>query len=321
MAKNFLRLLPEEIINVIENFLLRIEEQRKSIFKFPADWTNFCNANLYFAARKRRSRLVVLKAIYADKLRRSSKFRERVFRMVNDPLRQLEMVHRINNPSNLTLVDEQYFHGIGRIVLDSCKISSLSTNLTFLSLTKCVINCKSFPVINTVHLDNCDHFGKRHSIDVSLLNIGEEARFDTMKLTNYNTLGHLKSLSISYCESIIDVSCFKNISKLKFEHCPNISDVSSLGRVHDLTLQGCPKIENVSSLGTVCSLTLSMLDNVRDVSALANVRTLNLKFMKQVTDLSGLQNIHELHFNEFQGTDIAGLKNIVKLNLHNCPNI
>jgi hypothetical protein len=319
--KNFVRLLPDEIINLISNFLLCTEDQNKSIFKFPADSTNFCNVNVYFVAKKRRSRLVVLKAIYADKLRRSSKFRERVSRTINDPVRQLEMVHRIKNPSDLTLVDEQYLNGIGRIVLYSCKISSLSTGLTYLSLTNCVIDCKSFPVINTVHLDSCDHFGKRHSIDVGLLNIVEEASFKSMKLMNYHALGHLKSLSIYYCESIIDVSCFRNIPTLLLAFCPNISDVSSLGRVHDLTLQGCPKVADVSSLGNVYNLTLSALDNICDVCALGNVHTLKFIKMKYVTDLSSLKNVYELHFNEFRGSDISGLKNILKLHINNSPNI
>jgi hypothetical protein len=116
-------------------------------------------------------------------------------------------------------------------------------------------------------------------------------RFNTIVgCVNYHLLGNLKSLELSACPSIIDVSCFKNVPHLTLNGCFGITDVSSLKRVHTLSLRSC--------------------QNVSDISALSRIHTLDLSFWTPVTDLSALELVYSLTFEGFTGTDVSGLKNI-----------
>jgi hypothetical protein len=167
-----------------------------------------------------------------------------------------------------------------------------------------------------------DHYAS--CIDAACFTILEEAFFESvqysMVINNYSTLGHLKTLSISNCDSIADVSCFHNVQKLSLNSCANITDVSSLGNVHELSLTYCSGITDVSFLGKTYKLSLKGCDNIFDISALENVHSLNLSYCPLVTDISSLKHVHELELCEFDGTGFAGLEKIEKL-VFNSPSI
>jgi hypothetical protein len=186
MTKDFLRLLPDEIV---ANLFLCADEQNKSIFKFPIDRSNFCNANLHFSAWKFQRSLVVLNAVYSKKFYTSIKFRERVSKTIKYPLQQLEIQNpfKFSFPTSLT---EQHFEGIGRIVLNGCTINKFPADLTYLSLKHCRISCDIFPILKRIDCHSCIHSENRRII--SVLNILEEASFKCMRLVNYHTLAHLK---------------------------------------------------------------------------------------------------------------------------------
>jgi hypothetical protein len=120
-------------------------------------------------------------------------------------------------------------------------------------------------------------------------------RLSSSPTVNHHLLANLKSLYLSYCSAITDVSCFQNIPDLTLNWCSGITDVSSLGKVHTLDL--------------MCS------SNIRDISALGKVHCLNLRYCDNVTDLSALEWVYSLTFGGFMGTDLSGLKNIVILDI------
>jgi hypothetical protein len=107
-------------------------------------------------------------------------------------------------------------------------------------------------------------------------------------------LANLKSLELSDCDSVKDVSCFQNIPHLNLNRC-GITDVSSLGKCQNLNLSHC--------------------ENIRDVSALKNVHTLDLSHCDQLTDLSALTGVYSLKFEGFKGTDLFGLEKVVLLDI------
>jgi hypothetical protein len=224
---------------------------------------------------------------------------------------------------NDRLINLNYCIGLRGIVAEKCLLDSLPCfPLDYLSLRMCHIkqlNSHS-PPIRRFHCDQCT-VEDLLLLDASKLNITEEASFKHVQLQNYETLGHLQSLSITLCDTTIDVSCFRNIVKLNLHASIYVTDVSSLSNVHELALTLCLGITDVSSLGRVYNLNLSECYNIRDVSALGNVHILNLDDCSNVTDVSALTNVYELHLNGFKGVCVAGLQNVVILFLTNSHDV
>jgi hypothetical protein len=216
------------------------------------------------------------------------------------------------------LVKLQHCNGVRAIVADRCMFDGLpGFPLDDLSLWMCQIKQlhQHSPPVRRFDF-NQSTVENSHLLDASKLSITEEASFRHVKLKDYETLAHLQSLSVTWCESITDVSCFENIRKLTLHRCSNVNDVSSLCNVRELELTNCDGITDVSSLGRVYNLNLSGCTNIRDVSALGNVHILNLDSCPKISDVSALTNVYELHLTGFKGASIAGLQNVVILFLN-----
>jgi hypothetical protein len=269
---------------------------------------------------KRQTRMLVLERRYADKYLRSAKFKQRILSLISNPVDQLELRFKFTKLQNDI---KDILNGVKTVVADNCSVEGYPSAVNELILNQCSLS--QLPPrdlsVNKFTMKDCNISTalEKNIIDVSCLNIVEEASFSVMELQNYQFLAHLKSLTIEFTSSVTDVSCFKDIVKLKFNQCHYITDVSSLANVHELELLSCDGIADVSFLGNVHSLSLYGCENVRDVSALGNVSILNLSHCKQVKDVSALTNVSELYLVAFQGNDLSGLDNVVKLVVGSSP--
>jgi hypothetical protein len=311
--------VPRDVLYLVANYLLANEEQNKQIFRFSADWRNFMNCSIaHFGEWKKQSQVVVLPTLYADKFRKSLKFRQRILQAIANPFLQLEL-HDAALYSNTTPtgLDGEFC----RLVLHSFHINYFPVVSDELCLQRC--NVESFqncPPIRKLTLEEViigtnPISNGSSTLDISLVTIREEADFAYMNLLNYQTLSHLKTISISLCDSVTDVHCFQNVKKLRFHGCPNITDVSCLSKVYDLELSACVGITDISSLGGVHILNLFESANISDISALGNVHTLDLRGCDQITDVSALKNVVELKLEDFDGDDLSGLEKVEKLGL------
>lgn len=122
------------------------------------------------------------------------------------------------------------------------------------------------------------------------------------KLANVAALASVRHVELYFCENVINVSCLHNVSHLTINGCHNIKDVSALGKIPFLDLGYCDGIDDVSSLTHNVFLDLSLCQNVRNVSSLGTVRHLTLSFCQNVEDVSALGHVWTL-------------------DLHSCPKI
>jgi hypothetical protein len=300
--------VPQDLLIVIASFLLAKEEQNMLNYRCSRDWRNFLNTRKEYVQWKKQSQVLSLKA---DKLITSSRFREQIMKSIKDPLNQLEL----HCSSSRTIASLSMLTAMNKITVSHCTIDEYPTNCHELTLISCKIS--RFPngySLRKLWMSSC-RMGpeENENIDVSCLNIQEAASFTSINLQNYHLLKDLRSVSISSCPSIIDVSCFKNVSILSFYACANIIDVSSLGNVNELTLALCQGVKDVVALGSVYKLNLSQSIGFSDISSLKDVHSLDLKECTPITDVSALKNVQELHLHGFRGTDLSGLKNVKKL--------
>jgi Leucine-rich repeat (LRR) protein len=279
-----------------------------------------------FGEWKKESRLVVLSSFYAKRYSMSSLFRNRILTLINNPLEQL--ILQFDTVSYRFEIDVRNLSGILQFKAEASTIAVIPSRIHEVSLIGCTIGTlMDCPPIRSLTIVDCNQMDSDHydsCIDAACFTILEEAFFESVQysmiINNYPTLGHLKTLSISNCDSITDVSCFRNVQKLSLNSCANITDVSSLGNVRELTLTYCSGITDVSSLGKIYQLSLKGCDNISDISTLGNVHSLNLSYCPLVSDISSLKNVYELELCEFNGTGFAGLEKIEKL-VFNSPSI
>jgi hypothetical protein len=96
------------------------------------------------------------------------------------------------------------------------------------------------------------------SIDSSpLRELEEMILLGRIRLANYQSLSNLKRISIRRCQTITDVSCFRDVPHLTFDQCNGITDVSSLANVSHLNLSSCGGIRELIGLNSVISLHLN----------------------------------------------------------------
>jgi hypothetical protein len=172
-------------------------------------------------------------------------------------------------------------------------------------------------------------------IDLSPMKNIEKGYFEMPKCINYHTLANLKCLQISNCETITDVSCFRNIPNLALDHCSGIIDVSSLRNVHTLNLSGCDGVLDLSSLEWVYSLTfhefqgtdlsglknVAFLDisrsrNVADVTMLRTLISLKIRLCSKIESLSGLSKLKALFVSRRMSSGNEVFSHLSNLSLH-----
>jgi hypothetical protein len=246
----------------------------------------------YFGEWKKRTQIITLKGLYAQKFNSSSSFRNRICGSFGNPLEQLEL-HYFFPQIDLQLpLFTRFANGISGIYFTYGEVSNISC-------------CPKMGKLYCLRKS-----GDRTIVAARSLQIIEEAHFDNVDLLDYHSLSHLKSVSVISMNSITDVSCFKNVNKLSFRLCNGTTDVSCLGEIQELKFLCCNEITDVSSLGRVFNLSLHGRNNVRDVSALGNVHILKLRLCRQVTDISSLRNVSMLHLEDFLGSGLSSLANI-----------
>jgi hypothetical protein len=313
--------LPKDILYLLADFLTKSRVQ--AILYFSTDWRNFLNTSKeHFGEWKKESQLIVLQLAEANEFKKNSRFREMVLQGVVDPSEQLELQFHFPSQQFENVGDLGSFGNVRTINAEQCRITCFPSVFQELSLIECELETvANLPPLRTVHIASCHLPPYGEEIDLSDMTISERASFVHMGLENYHTLSHLKWVSISYCSSITDVSCFSACETLFFTNCHEITDVSPLRNVRTLEVSNCEGITDVSSLGKVYDLNLEKCENITDVSALGSVHFLNLSYCSQVTDVSALKNVHTLYFKGFQGNDVSGLENVVCLCLQNSPNV
>jgi hypothetical protein len=304
--------IPGDLLLIIAGFLLAAEEQNKLPFRCSRDWRNFLNTKKEYLQWRKNCQIVFLDTVCSDKLRKSSKFREQIMKMIVNPVEQLDLYFSYSKQEILNL---STLPALNKIKIHNCIIEEYPTYCHDFTLEFCRINHlpSRYPIRNLT-MSNCQiGSAKDGNIDLSCLNIQESASFSSTNLQNYHLLKNLRSVSISSCPSITDVSCFKNVPTLHFYGCANITDVISLGNVHELELSYCQGVKDVSALERVYRLNLSQSGGFTNISSLGNVHSLSLAWCTQIVDVSALENVRELHLNGFRGTDLSGLENVEKL--------
>jgi hypothetical protein len=306
--------LPKDVLYLIANFLTKSSVQ--AIFPFSNDWRNFVNTSKeHFGEWKKDCQLIVLKLTEANEFKKNSRFREMVLQGVVDPSEQLDLQFHFSSQQFEIVGDLGSFGNVRKISAEQCRITNFPSVFQELSLIECELETvANLPPLRYVHIASCSLPQYSEEIDLSDMTILEWASFVHMDLENYHTLSHLKWVSISYCSSITDVSCFSACESLFFTNCNEITDVSPLQNVRTLELSDCDGVAEVSSLGKVYDLNLEKCVNITDVSALKNVHFLNLSYCS-------LKNVHTLYFKAFQGNDVSGLEHVVCLCLQNSPNV
>ena len=140
-------------------------------------------------------------------------------------------------------------------------------------------------------------------------------------LQDVSQLGSIKSLCVSYCAELRDVSALRHVHKLTLD-VSNVRDFSMLGTVHTLVLDCCPFLYDVSPLWSVHSLTLANCSNVRDVSPLCKVHKLSLIDCCGISDFLALSGAHSLTIFACDNiTDVSTLGGVNSLVIQYCPNI
>jgi hypothetical protein len=116
----------------------------------------------------------------------------------------------------------------------------------------------------------------------------ESLSLSVRRVVNYHLLSNLRYVEFNECESITDVSCFRNSEAVTFTGCHNVTNVNSLKNVNKLVLKKC--------------------DGVTDISALGRVKVVKIDDCKNLHDLSGLSTVHNLTVSRCSANCLSSLK-------------
>jgi hypothetical protein len=311
--------IPEDILGFIANFLLSsTEEQGKSVFHFSGEWRHFMNTNKdHFGSWKRRSQILTLQGYYAEKFKKSERFRFLVLEKVEDSLFQVELIFKF--PCGHPRVSLHGLPRLKRLEFREFFVKSSPIEVEEFILQKGEISDLALilPTVRKLTINNAN----QKLIDCSQLAHLESFCVSSCQFINYHMLANLKQLEITNVPIPMDVSCFQSIPVLSIIGCAGVIDVSSLGNVHSLTLGNCSGIRDVGALGTVHSLNLNHCDHVGDVTALRNVHSLDLSWCSGVSNIAGLSSVYDLKITGFRGIDLTGLTNVIHLDISYTPNV
>ena len=272
---------------------------------------------------------------------------------------RLEIKSSITNLNRLISVEKLYLNydgPINSILINSKKINDLTIvnnnyiddnlillfeDIPTLTLNRCpnIVNIPKLSSVKNLQLSNCDgiidvsNLSDLINLDLSCCNIRNietlgKSNIKTLNLsfcgeiTDVSTLGNIKTLNLSHCNGIFDVSSLTNVTNLNLSYCKNITDVSALGNVKSLCLSGCDSITDVSTLGKVTVLDLSGCKNITDVSALGKVSVLDLSNCENITNVSDLGKVTVLDLSGCKNIkDVFALRNVYNLKLETCTGI
>ena len=160
-------------------------------------------------------------------------------------------------------------------------------------------------------------------IQVNNLNLTRFTSLESFSLIESNIsdayeLRNIRTLSLSKCKNITDVSMLGNVYDLDLSYT-NVSDVSMLGNVYALNLTHT-RVIDVSKLGRVHKLNLSNT-KVEDVSMLGDVYDLNLTDCNSVGVLDSLVRVHKLNLSGVCIHTVGMFCNVHNLTLSKCNRI
>jgi hypothetical protein len=323
----FLAYVPSEVLRIIANYFLSEKDQDRHVFQFTHDWRNFMNTKkLYFEKWKKESQIIVLRYPLVEQFYQSAEVQQKVFQYIIDPRKQLELFFNYDDDVfkiyGKKFVDLNLMNNVKRISIHGAKVKLASVDVEQLEFINCSFDNFSmflFPLVKTLVYK--DYFSEE-VIDLAPLNGVENGFFDITRCINYHCLANLKSLDLSYCDSVTSVSCFQHIPKLRLSACPSITDIGSLAGCYELDLSCNDSIDDVSAFGNVHKLILCNCVNITDVSSLGNVHTLDLSECSNITDVSGLQSIVVLNISGcFKITTVNMLTSLHELRIRGCTNI
>lgn len=162
-------------------------------------------------------------------------------------------------------------------------------------------------------------------------------------IQDFDKLGPLRSLVLSWIENITEVTALTAIQQVQLISCHLVTDVSPLATVPSITVEECvsvtdlsplggvgqtqvtinsARLTNTSAFGHVHKLNVSNNFNVTCVKGLASIHTLDISRCPWFTDLSPLGNIHTLYIaNCDRVTNVSVLTNVHTLDMSWCPKI
>jgi hypothetical protein len=271
---------------------------------------------------KKASQLIILCESEAIVFLSSHQKREKILEYIANPREQLELCSDNENYYGSPIVDLNLVNHFKKISISSTGVVSCSMDTDWLELTNCTIEGFSLSDYCSVKTLVYQDDYSEEKFDLAAMANLEHGAFYIRNCINYQFLGNLKSLDLSYCSSVTDVTCFRAIPKLRLAYCQNITDVSPLGGVFELDLTGNQELTDVSALGNVHSLTLSGCWKVSDVSALKSVHTLDISYSYRVTDVSQLTRVVVLNISGCQEvTNVTMLIGLQELTTRGCYNI
>ena len=191
---------------------------------------------------------------------------------------------------------------------------------SFISLASCtaITDFSSLRGIQHIDLECCKQITNSdliHFSNTKTLNLS-----DCYLITDVSMLSHLDGLDISRCYAIRDISPLSKLRTLKFRGV-RIIDVSTLSNLGNLDLSRCDNLINVSALGKVKKLVLIQCYRITDVNALINVEKLNLSMCSSITKIPYFNSkILDLSYC-YKITDFSKLTNVQELTLQYCNQI
>ncbi len=136
------------------------------------------------------------------------------------------------------------------------------------------------------------------------------------KLTKLPDLPNTQSLTLSWCEELIDASNLSHLTHLTVSSASSLQDIHPLQDIPSLSLSGCDQILDFTMLGRQTSLSLNHCNHLRTVENFRNVRVLQISNCFSVTDISSLHGVYDLSLIRCPGIqDISGLGNHYRLKI------
>jgi hypothetical protein len=314
-----LRLLSQDLFLLLSDYLL--DRGLKTVFQFNDDWRNLMNTEKGFIAEvKRRTRQIDL-STNSYQFLINPLFRQRVLSLVHDPCLQISCCFRVIGKFG-EHYDSTVLCNLKRIQIVNCMARSFSlfSNVEALRLAtndylrdlNCFAQVEKELWISVNRLPQGED--KVPTYDLSCLTPTLETLYlSTRRVVNYHFLTNLRSVELNDCDTITDVSCFRNAETVKFTSCFNVTNVNSLTNVKVLVLKECHGVTDVSALGKVEEMEVSNCENLHDLSALSTVHSLTISQFPEGLFASLKQN-KVLNFSDIFSKSLTSLRFLSKNN-------
>jgi hypothetical protein len=287
------------------------------------EWHQFLHTSKCLDHLKRQTLYMSLTSNHSFLYMTDTAFREEVRALVANPFYQLKITISFTS-SPLVYDGLSNLHTLSFFVyLGSIDLSHLSS-INYLQCREChtLENATSvFRSSSNIH--NVDFSYSRQINDSYFVSLLEEEKREAKEKEKVEWKRAVKSLNLSNCFQIKDISAFQGLQKLVLQNCDLISDVSSLSETEYVDLTNCYRITNVSALSRCQTLVLDGCLGVKDVNMLGNVHHLSLKNCYGIYDVSGLgnKNYHVDLTNCRNIEDISSFKDVAKLVIDGCSKI